>query len=93
MKKKILNIIPYMLGLIYLAYCMNNIKSWVLSHTDEYFFYVILAWAVAIVHATVLTVLRVTKKQKYKFYLPVFFFAIGLVIYMVAYNIPCCSGG
>ena len=93
MKKKILNIIPYMLGLIYLAYCLFNVEAWVKSHTEEYLFFVILVWIVAMILAVVFLVLRLTKKQKLKMYLPLFFFVIGLIVYVVALNIPCCTGG
>ena len=93
MKKKVLNIIPYILGLSYLAYCLLNVDAWVKSHTEEYLFYVMLAWLVAIFLALVFIVLRLIKKQNLKMYLPVFFFVIGLVVYVVASNIPCCTGG
>lgn len=93
MNKKILNIIPYMLGLFYLAYCMLNVNAWVKSHNKEYLFFVILAWVVAIILTVVFLVLRLIKKQKLKMYLPLLFFVIGLIVYVVASNIPCCTGG
>ena len=93
MKKKILNIIPYIIGLIYLAYCLFNVNAWVKSHTEEYLFFVMLAWLVAIIIALVFLVLRLIKKQNLKMYLPVFFFVIGLIVYVVSSNIPCCTGG
>lgn len=93
MKKNFLKILPYALGLVYLAYCLINIEAWVLSHTEEYLFFVILAWIVAIILTTVFLVLRLIKKKNYKFYLPIFFFIIGFVINVVATNIPCCTGG
>ena len=93
MKKKFLNIIPYIIGLIYLVYCLFNVNTWVKSHTEEYLFFVMLAWFVAIVLALVFLVLRLIKKQNLKMYLPIFFFVIGLIVYVVASNIPCCTGG
>ncbi|MBQ8525508.1 MAG: hypothetical protein IJ460_02145 [Clostridia bacterium] len=93
MKKKILNIIPYIFGLIYLAYCLLNVDAWVKSHTEEYLFFVILAWIVAVILAIVFIALRVLNKQKLKIHLPVFFFVIGFIVYVVAANIPCCTGG
>lgn len=93
MKKKLLNIIPYIIGLIYLAYCLFNVDAWVKSHTEEYLLFIILSWLVAVILAIVFIVLRLIKKQSLKIYLPVYFFAIGLIIYVVASNIPCCTGG
>ena len=93
LKKKLLNIIPYIIGLIYLAYCLFNVNDWVKSHTEEYLFFVMLAWLVAIILALVFLVLRSIKKQNLKMYLPIFFFVIGLIVYVVATNIPCCTGG
>ena len=48
---------------------------------------------VAIILALVFIVLRLIKKQNLKMYLPVFFFVIGLIVYVVASNIPCSTGG
>lgn len=93
MKKKFLGVIPYILGLIYLAYCLFNVEAWVKSHTEEYLFFVILAWGVAVIFAIVFLMLRLIKKQNLKMYLPLFFFVIGLIIYVVALNIHCCIGG
>lgn len=93
MKKKILNIIPYIIGLIYLVYCLFNVNGWVKSHAEGYLFFAALAWFVAIVLALVFFALRFIKKQNFKMYLPLFFFIIGLIVYVVALNIPCCSGG
>ena len=93
LKKKLLKIIPFILGLTYLAYCLLNVDSWVKSHTEEYLFFVILAWIVAVILAVVFLVLRLIKKQKLKMYLPLFFFVIGLIVYVIASNIPCCTGG
>ncbi len=93
MKKKFSNLIPYMIGLIYLAYCLINVDDWVKSHTEEYLFFVVLTWLVAVILTIVSLVLRLVKKRPLKMYLPLFFFAIGLIIYFVAINIPCCTGG
>ena len=93
MKKKLWNILPHLLGLIYLACCLLNVDAWVKSHTEEYLFFVFLAWIVAVILAVVFLVLRLMKKQNLKMDLPVFFFVIGLVVYVVALNIPCCTGG
>ncbi|MEE0409463.1 MAG: hypothetical protein UD759_01655 [Clostridia bacterium] len=93
MKKKILNIIPYIIGLVYLAYCLINVDAWVKSHTEEYLFFVMLAWLVAVIIALVFLALRIIKKRNLKMYLPIFFFVIGLIVYVVALNIPCCTGG
>ena len=93
MKKKILNIIPYMLGLIYLAYCLLNVEAWVKSHTEEDLFFVFLTWLVAVILTIVFLTLRLVKNRPLKMYLPLFFFVIGLIIYFVAINIPCCTGG
>ena len=93
MNKKFLNTIPYILGLTHLIYCLFNVDSWVKSHTEEYLFFVALAWAIAVITAIILFVLNLTKKQKYKFYLPTFFFVVGAVVYIVALSIPCCTGG
>jgi len=90
MKKKIQNIIPYIIGLIYLAYCLFNIENWVKNHTEKYLFFVFTAWIVAFILAMVIVALRLIKKQKVKMYLPTFFFVIGLIVYVVAFNIPCC---
>ena len=89
MKKNFLKILPYALGLVYLAYCLINIEAWALGHTEEYLFFVILAWIVAIILTTVFLVLRLIKKKTINF----FFFIIGFVINVVATNIPCCTGG
>ena len=93
MKKKILNIIPYIVGLEYVTYCIFNVDVWVKRHTEEYLFFVMLAWLVAVIIAAVFLVLRLFKKQDVKMYLPIFFFVIGLIVYVVASNTPCCTGG
>ena len=93
MRNKLLNIIPYILGVIYLAYCLFNVENWVKSHTEEYFIFVVLAWAVAIILSIVFLILRFIKKQNLKMYLPIFFFVIGLIVYLVALNISCCMVG
>ena len=93
MKKKIINIIPYIIGLIYLAYCLFNVESWVKSHTEKYLLFVLMAWLVAVILAVIFVALRLIKKQKLKMYLPLFLFAIGLIVYVVALSIPCCTGG
>ena len=89
MKKKIMNIVPYILGLLYLAYCLNNVTLWVTSHMDEHMLYIMLSWLVA----AVLLVLKLLKKINIKIYLPIFYFAIGLIVYIVASGTPCCIGG
>lgn len=93
MKKKFINISPYLIGVIYLAYCLFNVESWVKSHMEECLFFVIIAWMVAVILAVVFGVLSLIKKQKFEIYLPLFFFSIGFVVYVVALNIPCCIGG
>ena len=93
MKKKVINIIPYIIGVIYLVYCLLNVESWVKSHTEKYLLFVLLAWLVAVILAVIFVALRLIKKQKIKMYLPLFFFAIGLIVYVVALSIPCCIGG
>ena len=89
MKRKILNAVPYILGLLYLAYCLKNVTLWVTGHMDEHMLYIMLVWAVA----GVLLMLKLLKKINIKIYLPVFYFAIGLIIYVIASRIPCCIGG
>ncbi len=91
-KKKLLKLIPYILGLAYLTYCLIIIESWVKAHLDHGLF-VLVPWMVAVITVIVLLILRFTQKRKYNFYLPVFFFAIGYIIHIVASNIPCCVGG
>ncbi|MBR5307353.1 MAG: hypothetical protein IKU43_01160 [Clostridia bacterium] len=93
MKKKFINIIPYLIGVIYLAYCLFNVESWVKSHTEKYLLFVLMAWLVAVILAVIFVALRLIKKQKTKMYLPLFFFAIGLIVYAVALSIPCCIDG
>ena len=93
MKKKILNIIPYLIGLMYLAYCLLHVHSWVTSHLEDYLFFAALAWVVAAICAIISLVLTFTVKRKFNFYLPAFFLVIGLIVYIVAINIPCCTGG
>ena len=93
MKKKVINIIPYIIGVIYLVYCLLNVESWVKSHTEKYLLFVLMAWLVAVILAVIFVALRLIKKQKLKMYLPLFLFAIGLIVYVVALNIPCCTGG
>lgn len=93
MKKKVINIIPYIIGVIYLVYCLLNVESWVKSHTEKYLLFVLMAWLVAVILAVIFVALRLIKKQKIKMYLPLFFFAIGLIVYVVALSIPCCTGG
>ena len=92
-KKKMLNIIPFIIGLIYLAYCLINVDAWVKSHTEKYLFFVFLVWFIAVIIAVVFIGLRLIKKRNLKMYLPIFFFVIGLIVYVVALNIPCCTGG
>ena len=93
MKKKVINIIPYIIGVIYLVYCLLNVESWVKSHTEKYLLFVLMAWLVAVILAVIFVALRLIKKQKLKMYLPLFLFAIGLIVYVVALSIPCCTGG
>ena len=93
MKKKVLNIIPYLIGLIYLAYCLSHVHSWVTSHLEDYLFFAALVWVVAAICTIISLVLTFTVKRKFNFYLPAFFLVIGLIVYIVAINIPCCTGG
>ena len=81
MKKKILNIIPYIIGLVYLAYCLINVDAWVKSHTEEYLFFVMLAWLVAVIIALVFLALRIIKKRNLKMYLPIFFFCYWITCF------------
>ena len=92
MKKKVLNILPYIAGLLYLIYCMANINYWVKSHL-EFGFYVLIPMFIAIVLSVSFIVARIFAKKKLNFYLPLFFMVIGLVINIVGSNIPCCVGG
>lgn len=93
MKKKIINIIPYIIGIIYLAYCLCNVEVWVKRHMEEHFLFIFIAWFLAVIFACVSIVLWLVKKQSLKMNLPVFFFVIGLIIDIVARKIPCCIGG
>jgi len=92
MKKKVLNILPYIAGLLYLIYCMANINYWVKSHL-EFGFYVLIPMFIAIVLSVSFIVARIFAKKKLNFYLPLFFLVIGLVINIVGSNISCCMGG
>jgi len=92
MKKKLLKLIPYMLGLAYLTYCLIIIESWVKAHLDHGLF-VGISWIIGVISLIVLLFLRFIEKKKCSFYLPVFFFAIGYIVHIVASNIPCCVGG
>ena len=92
MRKKVLNIIPYIAGLLYLIYCMANINYWVKSHLG-FGFYVLIPWIVAVVLFISFILVRIFAKRKLDFYLPLFFLIVGLVINIVGSNIPCCVGG
>ena len=92
MKKKLLNAIPYILGLLYLLCCLFNVEAWVKSHTEEYLFFVALAWFASVILAVIFIVLKLIRKRELNMYLPIFFFLIGLTIYIVARSIPCCTG-
>ncbi len=72
MKKKILHLIPYIMGAAYLIYCLFQVDSWVESHIEEYLFFVMVAWIFAAIITIVLIALRFITKKKYKFYLPLF---------------------
>ena len=93
MKKKFINIIPYIIGVIYLVYCLLNVESRVKSHTEKYLLFVLMAWLIAVILAVIFVALRLIKRQKIKMYLPFFIFTIGLIVYVVALSIPCCTGG
>ncbi len=92
MKKKVLNVTPYIAGLLYLVYCMANINYWVKSHLG-FGFYVLIPWIIAVVLSISFIVAKVLAKKKFAFYLPLFFLIIGLIINIVGSNIPCCVGG
>ena len=92
MKKKIIKLVPYISGLVYLAFCLFNVESWVKSHLG-YEGAVILPMAVAVILTAVFVALRIFTKKRPAFYLPVFYFVVGFVIDIVASNIPCCIGG
>ena len=92
MKKKVLNVTPYIAGLLYLVYCMANINYWVKSHLG-FGFYVLIPWLIAVVLSISFIVAKVLAKKKFAFYLPLFFLIIGLIINIVGSNIPCCVGG
>lgn len=92
MKKKILNITPYIGGILYLAYCLSNINYWVKSHFG-FGFYVLVPILIAGVLSISYIVVRIFAKKKLTFYLPLFFLIIGLAINIVGSNIPCCVGG
>lgn len=92
MKKKVLNILPYIAGLLYLIYCMANINYWVKSHLG-FGFYVLIPWIVAVVLFISFILVRIFAKRKLNFYLPLFFLIVGLIINIVGSNIPCCVGG
>ena len=91
--KKVLKCVPYIIGLIYLIYCLFNVELWVKSHTEEYLFFVALAWLVSVILAVIFVVLKLIQKRDLNMYLPVYFFLIGLIIIIVARSIPCCTGG
>ncbi len=92
MKNKVLNAIPYIVGLLYLVYCMVNINYWVKSHLG-FGFYVLIPILIAVVLSISFIVARLFTKKKLNFYLPLFFLIVGLVINIVGSNIPCCVGG
>lgn len=92
MKNKILNITPYITGLIYLIYCLANINYWVKSHLG-FGFYVLIPIVIAIVLSIIYIALKIFVKKKFNFYLPLFYLIIGFVINIVGSNISCCFGG
>ena len=92
MKKKVLIVMPYIAGLLYLIYCMANINYWVKSHLG-FGFYVLMPWLIAVLLSVSFIVARIFAKKKLNFYLPLFFLIIGLVINIVGSNITCCIGG
>lgn len=92
MKKKILNVTPYVVGLIYLIYCLANINHWVKSHLG-FWFYVLIPIVIAIALSIIYIALKIFAKKKFNFYLPLFYLIIGFVINIVGSNIPCCVGG
>jgi len=92
MKNKVLNILPYIAGLLYLIYCLANINYWVKSHLG-FGFYVLIPILIAIILFVSVIVARIFAKKKLNFYLPIFFLIVGLVINIVGSNIPCCVGG
>lgn len=92
MKKIILNVTPYILGLIYLVCCLANINHWVKSHLG-FGFYVLIPMAIAIVLSILCIALKIFAEKKFNFYLPLFYLIIGFVISIVGTNIPCFVGG
>ena len=92
MKKKVLNILPYIVGLLYLIYSMANINYWVKSHLG-FGFYVLIPILIAVILSISFIVARIFAKKKLNFYLPLFFLIVGFVINIVGSNIPCCVGG
>ena len=92
MKNKILNIAPYITGLIYLIYCLANINYWVKSHL-EFGFFVLIPIVIAVVLSIIYIALKIFSKKKFDFYLPLFYLLIGFIINIVGSNIPCCVGG
>ena len=91
MKKNIIKSIPCFVGLIYLAFSLFNVESWVKGHLG-YEGAVILPMIIAAVLTVVYVSLRIFAKKRLNFYLPVFYFSIGVIIDVVAANIPCCIG-
>lgn len=92
MRRKIINSIPYILGIIYLAYYLSNINYWIKSHI-RFEFYVLVPLVIAVLILLALIALRVFNKKKCNFYLPLFFLIIGIIINVVGSSIPCCTGG
>ena len=92
MKNKVLNILSYIAGLLYLIYCLTNINYWVRSHLG-FGFYVLIPILIAVILFVLVIVSRIFAKKKLNFYLPIFFLIVGLVINIVGSNIPCCVGG
>lgn len=92
MKKKIIKLIPYILGLIYFTYCMFNIEHRVKSHMG-FDFYVIVPCVFAILISVVLLILNLFFKKKCNFYFPLFLFIMAVIITVVGSGIPCCTGG
>ena len=92
MKKKVLNATPYIVGLLYLIYCLANINYWVKSHLG-FGFYVLIPWFIAVLLSVSFIVVKILTKKRITFYLPLFFLFIGLIINIVGSSIPCCVGG
>ena len=84
-----LKIIMYISWLVYLAYSLLNIEAWVTSHTGEYTLYA----GLPLVVAAVLLLFRLVGIGKSGSRLPLFFFAIGVIVCLAGISIPCCTGG